>query len=76
DEVLARADVLSLHVPLTESTRGLIGAAELAKLKDGAVVLNAARGGVLDQDALLAALNEGRLGGAALDVYAEEPLAP
>lgn len=74
DEVLEAADVLSLHVPLTDATRGLIGAAELAKLHDGAFVINAARGGVLDQDALLDALESGRLAGAALDTYAVEPL--
>lgn len=74
DQVLERADVLSLHVPLTGATRGLIGEAELGKLRKGAVVLNAARGGVLDQDALVAALDSGHLGGAALDTYTEEPL--
>jgi D-3-phosphoglycerate dehydrogenase len=74
DAVIARADVLSLHVPLTESTAGLIGAAELARMKAGAVVVNAARGGVIDETALAEALRSGHLGGAALDVYAEEPL--
>jgi len=73
DDVLDRADVLSLHVPLTESTRGLIGGEELARMKAGAIVLNASRGGVLDQDALIRAL-DANLGGAGLDVYAEEPL--
>jgi D-3-phosphoglycerate dehydrogenase / 2-oxoglutarate reductase len=72
--VLRRADVLSLHVPLTESTEGLIGAPELALMKRGAVVINAARGGVLDEAALAAALRSGHLAGAGLDVFAEEPL--
>jgi D-3-phosphoglycerate dehydrogenase len=74
DAVIARADVLSLHVPLTESTAGLIGAEQLARMKRGAVVVNAARGGVIDEEALAAALRSGHLGGAALDVYADEPL--
>jgi D-3-phosphoglycerate dehydrogenase / 2-oxoglutarate reductase len=74
DALIARADVLSLHVPLTESTAGLIGAEQLARMKPGAVVVNAARGGVIDEAALAEALRSGRLGGAALDVYAEEPL--
>ncbi|MEJ2678985.1 MAG: phosphoglycerate dehydrogenase [Gemmatimonadota bacterium] len=76
DEVLSRADVLSLHVPLTDDTTGLIGKAELERMRPGAFIINAARGGVLDQDALLDALEAGHLAGAALDVYTEEPLAP
>lgn len=76
DEVLDRADVLSLHVPLTDATSGLIGADQLARLRQGAYVVNAARGGVLDEDALCRALEDGRLGGAALDVFADEPLPP
>jgi D-3-phosphoglycerate dehydrogenase len=74
DEVLARADVISLHVPLTERTAGLIGAAQFARMKQGAIVVNAARGGVLDETALADALRSGHLGGAGLDVFAEEPL--
>jgi D-3-phosphoglycerate dehydrogenase / 2-oxoglutarate reductase len=74
DGVLARSDVISLHVPLTESTAGLIGAAELARMRPGAVVINAARGGVIDEAALADALRSGHLGGAGLDVFAEEPL--
>lgn len=76
DTLLGQADVLSLHVPLTETTRGMIGEAELVRLKPGAVVVNAARGGVLDEAALVRMLREGRLAGAALDVFAEEPLPP
>jgi D-3-phosphoglycerate dehydrogenase / 2-oxoglutarate reductase len=74
DDVLARADVLSLHVPLTETTAGLIGAQQLARMKRGSVVINAARGGVLDEVALAEALRTGHLMGAGLDVFAEEPL--
>src|SRR5690606_11364370 len=74
EEVLRRADVLSLHTPLTEATANLIDAERLALLKPGAFLVNAARGGVVDEAALVQALEEGRLAGAALDVYAEEPL--
>lgn len=73
DEALAQADVLSLHMPLTPDTRDLVGAAELAKLPDGAFVVNTARGALVDLDALDAALAEGRIGGAALDVFPVEP---
>lgn len=74
DGVVAAADVLSLHVPLLDSTRGLFGAARLAALKPGAVVVNTSRGGVIDEVALAQALRGGRLGGAALDVFDAEPL--
>ena len=74
DDVLERADVLSLHVPLTEATANLIGAAQLARMKPGAYLVNAARGGVVDEAALYRALVDGHLAGAALDVFAEEPL--
>ncbi|MBC7461990.1 MAG: phosphoglycerate dehydrogenase [Thermoleophilia bacterium] len=73
DEALEQADVLSLHMPLTPDTRGLIGAAQLAKLPDGALLVNTARGPLVDLDALDAALVEGRIGGAALDVFPTEP---
>lgn len=75
DELLATADVVSLHAPLTEKTRGLIDAAALAKMKPTTVVVNAARGEIVDADALAEALRAGRIGGAALDVFAAEPLA-
>ena len=73
DDVLARADVISVHVPLTRSTRGLIGAAELARMRPGAILLNVARGGVIDEAAVAAALADGRLGGAGIDVFESEP---
>lgn len=74
DALLSRSDVISLHVPLTDSTSGMIGAAELAKMKQGAVIVNAARGGVIDEAALADALASGHLAGAGLDVYGDEPL--
>jgi len=72
-ELLARSDVLSLHLPLSPTTRCLIGAAELAALPPGAIVLNTARGGLLDEAALHAALEGGHLAGAGLDVFEDEP---
>ncbi|MCY3784230.1 MAG: 2-hydroxyacid dehydrogenase [Chloroflexi bacterium] len=72
-ELLETSDIVSLHVPLMESTRGLIGAAELAQMKPDAIVINTARGGVIDEDALVDALQQGRLGGAGLDAFVEEP---
>jgi D-3-phosphoglycerate dehydrogenase len=73
DRVLAEADVLTLHVPLTDKTRGLIGAEAIARMKPGALLVNAARGGLVDERAVADALAAGRLAGAAFDVYAEEP---
>src|SRR5678815_4314625 len=73
DELIAETDVLSLHLPRTRETRGLIGAAELARMKEGALLVNAARGGVVDEVALHAALVAGRPRGALLDVFATEP---
>ena len=75
DALLAHADVLSLHLPLVESTRGLIDAARIAAMKPGAVLINTSRGGIVDEAAVALALREGRLGGAALDVFDAEPLA-
>ena len=72
-ELLAQADVVTLHVPLTEKTRGMIGAADLALLKPTALLVNVARGGVVDEAALAEALTAGRLAGAAIDVYEHEP---
>jgi D-3-phosphoglycerate dehydrogenase / 2-oxoglutarate reductase len=71
--LLEAADVVTLHVPETPETRGMIGAAEIARMKPGAQVINASRGNVLDIDALAAALRSGRLAGAALDVFPHEP---
>lgn len=73
DELLPQVDVLSLHCPLTPATEGLIGAARLARMKPDAVLVNTARGGLVDPAALAAALRAGRLGGAAIDVLAQEP---
>jgi D-3-phosphoglycerate dehydrogenase len=74
DEVLRRADVVTLHVPLTDATTGLLGERELALMKPTAVIVNAARGGVVNEDVLYRALKDKKLGGAALDVYEQEPL--
>ena len=73
DELLAAADVVSLHVPLLPATTGLIGARELARMKPGAVLIQASRGGIVDEVALAATLQAGALAGAAVDVYATEP---
>lgn len=74
DGLLEISDVVSLHVPLTETTRHMIGAAQLSAMKRDAILINAARGGVIDEAALAVTLREGRLGGAALDVFEREPL--
>ena len=73
DEALAEADVLSLHCPLTPETRHLIGASELAQMKRSAILINTARGGIVDEAALLAALQAGVIAGAGVDVLSEEP---
>ncbi len=73
DELLARADILTIHVPYAPSTHHMVGAAELAKMKPGAILIHAARGGVVDDAALVAALKSGRLAGAGLDVFENEP---
>lgn len=76
DALLERADIVSLHCPLTPQTRGMIGASQLARMKPGALLINTARGGVIDQEALAAALREGKLAGAACDVFDIEPPLP
>jgi D-3-phosphoglycerate dehydrogenase len=75
-ELAAASDVLSVHCPLTPETRGCVGAAVLAAMPTGGFVINTARGGIVDEDALLAALNSGHIAGAALDVFATEPPPP
>ena len=74
EEILTTADVISLHVPLTDDTRGLIDQSSLDKMKNEAIVVNASRGGVIDEAALGAALVDGSIAGAALDVYETEPI--
>lgn len=73
DQLLAESDFITLHVPLTEKSRGMIGPDQFSKMKDGVRLIDAARGGVVDEAALLAALNSGKVAGAALDVFVAEP---
>jgi glyoxylate reductase len=76
DDLLRTADVVTLHVPLTPETRGMIGSRALAMMKPNAILINTARGEIVDTDALVAALSEGRLAGVGLDVTDPEPLPP
>ncbi|WP_018682118.1 phosphoglycerate dehydrogenase [Actinokineospora enzanensis] len=73
DELLARADFISVHLPKTPETKGLIDAAALARTKKGVIIVNAARGGLIDEDALAEAVRSGQVGGAGVDVYSKEP---
>lgn len=74
DTLLARADVITVHVPKTAETKKLIGEAELARVKDGVYIVNVARGGIVDEDALAQAIKAGKVAGAALDVFEKEPV--
>ncbi len=76
ERLLARSDIVCLHLPLTSETRGLMGRARFAGMKQGAILINTARGGLVDQEALVEALRSGRLAGAGLDVLASEPPDP
>ena len=76
DDLYARSDFISVHTPLNAETRGLVGAAAFAKMKKGVRVINCARGGIVDEEALAAAINEGKVDGAAVDVFAKEPPPP
>jgi D-3-phosphoglycerate dehydrogenase len=76
EELLERADIVTLHVPLTAQTRGMIGEREIARMKESALLVNCARGGVIDEEALLLALDAERIRGAAIDVVAKEPPTP
>ena len=73
EELLPRVDILSLHCPLTDATRNLIGAGELGLMKSDALLINTARGGIVDEAALATALREGLIGGAGMDVLSREP---
>jgi phosphoglycerate dehydrogenase-like enzyme len=74
DDFVAEADAVVVTLPLTEETRGLIGRDTIARMRDGAILVNVGRGAVVDEEALVEALASGKLAGAALDVFAEEPL--
>ncbi len=74
DELLRRSDVVSLHLPLTDQSRGMIGTRELGIMKSGSLLVNTGRGPLVDQDALIAALDSGHLAGAGLDVFPQEPM--
>ena len=76
ERIVEESDIITLHVPLTHETRGMIGAEEFARMKDGVLIVNAARGGIVDESALEKALESGKVGGAALDVYETEPIDP
>ena len=73
DELLAKSDVITVHTPLTDETHGMLGAAQIARMKDGVIALNIARGGIWVEQALADALNSGKISGAAVDVYESEP---
>ena len=74
DDVFAKADFITIHTPVTDETRGIIGKDAFSKMKEGVRIVNCARGGLVDEDALLVAIEDGKVAGAALDVYSNEPL--
>lgn len=76
DELVTRSDILTVHVPLTDLTRSMVSRQAIAKMKDGAVIINTARGGIVDEDALADAIESGKLRGAGIDVFDVEPLDP
>lgn len=76
DELIARSDFITVHVPLTASTRGMLGDEQFAQMKDGVRLLNVARGGIIDEEALARAVKSGKVAGAAVDVFTEEPINP
>lgn len=76
DELLARSDIITVHTPLTQGTRGLIGPEELKKVKRGVRIINVARGGIVEEDALAKAIEDGTVAGAAVDVFTQEPINP
>ncbi len=73
DEIITTADVITLHIPKNDETKNLLGEKEFARMKDGVIIVNTARGGIVNEEALLNALNSGKVKGAAIDVYSEEP---
>ena len=76
EEVYRRSDYITIHVPLTDQTRGMIGAEQLCSMKPGVRIINCARGGLVDESALADAIRTGHVGGAAFDVFSTEPAAP
>ena len=76
DTLCEQSDIVSLHVPLTDETRGMINADRLNKMKDGAILVNVARGAVTDEEAVAQAVENGKLGGLGVDVYSTEPFRP
>ena len=76
EEMLEKSDFVCVHLPLNDSTRGMVDAASFARMKPGAIIANISRAHIVDRDALIGALDSGRLGGAGLDVHFEEPGAP
>lgn len=76
DELLERSDIISVHVPLNEKTKGMIGENEIKKMKDGVIIINCARGGVIDEHALAKYIDDGKILGAGVDVFSKEPITP